>query len=220
MQYERLQLAIEGHNKREMMATFYRQKTDTEQIAIVLPGLHYNSDMPLLYYSIGALLEGGHNVLDIKTGYADLKEFQSMQSADRLEWMRKDAEAIYRTIEELENCSVSVIIGKSLGTILMGHLLKIHEGAKRSKTCWLTPLLNHDWLLEQMLSQEGHSLIVIGTADPFYDNNAIRRLEGLDKCDVLIVTDADHSMNVPDGTVESIEHLKAIISRIRGLVKT
>jgi hypothetical protein len=36
--------------------TFLRQETDTDHLALILPGLNYSCDMPLLYYSTQVML--------------------------------------------------------------------------------------------------------------------------------------------------------------------
>ena len=176
MSFDMEPLDIEGYNGKSIMNKFLKQKSGSGPLSIILPGLRYNVDMPILYYATGILLAAGHSVLSVDVRYSEIPEFMSGPSQERTNWMFKDAEAIYNTIQRLERFNLSILVGKSLGTILMSYMLKNYQDIQECKTLWLTPLLHHDLVMNQMIAHKGKSLVVIGTADSIYDDDKIARL--------------------------------------------
>ena len=49
--------------------TFFWQEDKTDHLALILPGLNYTCDMPLLYYSAQFLVAEGADVLQVKYDY-------------------------------------------------------------------------------------------------------------------------------------------------------
>ena len=110
-------LDIKGYNDGNIWNSFLKQKKGPGPISIIFPGLRYNVDMPLLYYSTGVLLEAGHSVLSVDTRYSHKQEFMAASSEERSKWMFEDAKAVFEAVNEIQGYEISVLVGKSLGTI-------------------------------------------------------------------------------------------------------
>ena len=211
-------LTIKGYNDRSIMNSLLIPGSASGPISIILPGLHYAVDMPMLYYATGILLEAGHSVLSVDTRYSGEKEFMSVSSQERAEWMFRDSEAVYEAIQDLENYSLSVMVGKSLGTIMMSRMVQKYPEIEDKKILWLTPLLKQDWVVEQIIAHKGKSLVVIGTADPHYDDDTITKLVQEGRCEVLTVLRGNHSLDVPEGVLSSMEQLQTIMKQFKDFI--
>lgn len=211
-------LDIKGYNGRDIKNSLLKQKKGSGPISIILPGLRYNVDMPMLYHATGILLEAGHSVLSVDTRYSGIQEFMAASNQERADWMFKDAEAIYNAIQRLEGYNLSVLVGKSLGTILLSYLVQNCPDIQECKMFWLTPLLQQNWVLNQMVTHKGKSLVVIGTADPNYTDDRIARLVEEGKCEVLTITRGNHSLDVPGGVLASMKQLTSIMSSFKDFI--
>lgn len=212
-------LNIEGYNGRDIMNSLLRQKKGPGPLSIILPGLRYNVDMPILYYATGILLEAGHSVLSVDTRYSGIKEFMAVSNQERADWMFKDAEAIYNAIQKLEGYHLSVLVGKSLGTIQMSYMAQTYQELSECKMLWLTPLLQQKFVLNQMVSYKGKSLVVIGTADPIYDDDKIARLVDEGGCEIMAIMNGNHSLDVPGGVLESMNQLTSVMSSFKDFIR-
>lgn len=211
-------LDIIGHNERTISNTLLRTTEKPGPTAIVLPGLRYNVDMPMLYYATGILIEAGYGVLSVDTRYSSVEGFMSASDKERAEWMFKDAEAVFHAVNALEGCKLSVLVGKSLGTIMIGHLIHAFPEMDSKKVLWLTPLIQNSWVLGQMIAHKGRSFVVIGTADPNYSDESVAKLTEKGRCEVMVVTQGNHSLDVPGGVLVSMEQLKSIMEEFKRFI--
>jgi hypothetical protein len=219
MSFEMASLGIKGYQARNTPNVFLRQKKASGPVAVVFPGLAYNIDMPLLYYSIGCLLETGYSVIAVNTRYDTQEEFLSSSGEKRREWLQDDAEGVLDAINHLEEHSLSVLVGKSLGTIQMAHLTKSYQVPRLCKAVWLTPLLRNEQVLDQMVEHEGKSLVVIGTDDQQYDDGSLAEISGNGRSTILTVLEGNHSLDVPSGVLDSMKELAVVIQSIRKFVE-
>ncbi|MHA1909056.1 MAG: hypothetical protein ACW98Y_17275 [Candidatus Thorarchaeota archaeon] len=219
MTFELEILDIKGYDGKDIFNSLLKQKKGPGPISVIFPGLHYNVDMPLLYYSTGVLLEAGHSVLSVDTRYSHKENFKTAESMERTKWMCADAKAVLDAVNALEDYQLSVFVGKSLGTIQMSYLVDKHDEVQNSKMVWLTPLLAHDWVVEQMTAHQGKSFIVIGTADPQYDDNKLAKIVEAGRSTLLNIPNGNHSLDVPAGLIESMKKNIEIMGEMREFVK-
>ncbi|MHA1480403.1 MAG: hypothetical protein ACTSQZ_03135 [Candidatus Thorarchaeota archaeon] len=219
MSFDLETIDIEGYNGKNITNKFLKQKSGSGPLSVILPGLRYNVDMPILYYTTGILLAAGHSVLSVDIRYSEIQEFMSGSSQERTKWMFKDAEAIFNTIQRLEGHNLSVLAGKSLGTILMSYMLQNNQDIQECKTLWLTPLLHHNMVIDQIIAHKGKSLVVIGTADSFYSDDKIARLVEEGKCEVMVIPRGNHSLDVPGGVLESMKQLSSIMGSFKEFIQ-
>ncbi len=219
MSFEMASLEIWGYQNRYTPNVFLRQKEEGGPVAVVFPGLRYNIDMPLLFYSIGSLLETGYSVIAVDTRYDTRDEFLSSSDERRREWLQLDAEGVFDAVSHLQDYSLSVLVGKSLGTIQMSFLTQSYQEARLCKAVWLTPLLKNEQVLNQMVGHEGNSLVVIGTDDQQYDDDALARIAKNGRSTIVSVLHGNHSLDVPSGVLESMKEHAFVIQSIRKFVE-
>ena len=218
MSFELEILDIKGYNDRDIWNSLLKQKRGPGPISIIFPGLGYNVDMPLLYYSTGVLLEAGHSVLSVDTRYSHKKEFMTASSEERSKWMFEDARAVFEAVNELQGYEISVLVGKSLGTIQTSFFVQTYDSIQNSKIVWLTPLLKQNWVVEQMTAHRGKSLIVIGTVDPHYNDDTLGKIVDAGRSKLIAIPNGNHSLDVPSGLIDSMKKNIDIMSEMKDFV--
>jgi hypothetical protein len=171
--------------------------------------------MPLLHYSIQAILASGLNVLTVDYDYSNNTEFLEQPVRARADWMVRDIEAAIRIVTEVENQEIACLVGKSLGTLAMGHLLETYEELRDAKTIWLTPLVKNPELMEQMLSYMKNAVLVIGTSDAHYDSDIIDRLNATTLLSGIVVEGANHSLEIEGDVTKSLRVLMQVVTIIQ-----
>lgn len=205
-------LSINGYNNRKLKSRLFKPDLDTDEVALVFPGLAYTCDMPLLYYTIETLITSGTNVLSVDYDYSNNQDFLKQSVRDRSEWLLGDSEAALKMITNEKNQRVVCLAGKSLGTLVLGHLLETHENLRDAKTIWLTPLIKNPQLLEQMLAYMREAVLVIGTNDSHYDRDIIDRLNASTQLSGIVIDGADHSLEIEGRITDSLRVLTQIVS--------
>ncbi len=160
------------------------------KLAIIIPGIGYTKDRPILYYSSKMLKESGYDILDVL--FSGMPE--NIMRDDSLK-IRAVELAYDQITEQLKNVNFSdyedvVFVGKSLGTIAAAKY--VSENGVAAKQIWYTPL-------EKTFSYDSKNVLAfIGDADPWSDINAIRSL-ALEKGITLEVYEAcNHSLESGD----------------------
>jgi len=209
------QLTIKGYNGKPLKNRFYKQPDETRKIALVFPGLAYNSTMPLLHYSTQAILATGINVLSVDYDYSNNQEFLQQSLRDKSEWLIGDVEAALEFITKEEKQDVVCLAGKSIGTLALGHLLETQKDLRNAKTIWLTPLIKNPDLMEQMLAYMKDAIMVIGTNDSQYDSDIIDRLNANTQLGGIVVDGANHSLEIEGDVTKSLRVLMQIVTIIQ-----
>ncbi|MBN2392313.1 MAG: hypothetical protein JXR84_16410 [Anaerolineae bacterium] len=199
-------LSITGYEHKPVPNTFIRQRDETSHAAIVLPGLGYTAQMPLLFYVTNHLLSLGADVLQVNYDYMDT--FRGLDGATRERRLFADSDAAYHTLCEQRPYTHLTIVGKSLGTQAMTHLLATQKLPARAEALWLTPVLTNAAVREQIASFAGPSLVVIGTADSYYDPALLAEIGETAMRTFAIIDGADHGMNVGDDVFRSLRALE------------
>ncbi|MGO9122010.1 MAG: hypothetical protein ACLQPD_30905 [Desulfomonilaceae bacterium] len=116
-------LDLNGYRNEVVSATFFRQETSTNHLGLLFPGYGYSGQMPLLYYPRQLLLESGADVFVLRYDYSERPDFQSASAEERDIWLRTDTLAAYERALAQGNYERVTLIGKSIGTRAIGHLL-------------------------------------------------------------------------------------------------
>jgi pimeloyl-ACP methyl ester carboxylesterase len=165
----------------------------SEKAAVVLPGARYTPGYPLLWFAREAVQQHGWTVLEVWDEWNG--------DEDPREWVATRAEA---ALSRAAGCAL--MIAKSLSTLATG------LAAERSlPAVWLTPLLDRDDVVEGLRGRTAPALLVGGTADVTWRPSLAQELG-----EVLQVDRADHSLELPDDPIGSIEVLREITDRIGG----
>lgn len=211
-------LSIFGLEDQQVPNTFFQQKRETAHLAIIFPGLRYNCSMPLLYYTTELLIRTRFDVLQVEYDYSQRKDFLTMGSKERTRVISADALAAYRTAIEQRVNEKLLLVGKSLGTLAMGHLLSQDVRKQAVRCIWLTPLFSSDHLRQQIRVSKPHSLFVAGTGDRHHIPDRFDEAVNVTKGKRLVLSGADHSLEFPNDVERSIVALGETIEAIRSFL--
>lgn len=207
-------LTILGYRNEPVPNRFLRPEGAIGCLAVLLPGFGYTLDMPLFYDSENLLLERGWDVLRVEYAYNQQPEFQDLPDQERERWLLEDATAAWRAGLEQRTYERVVLIGKSLGTLAMGHLLTMAAQPANVKAVWLTPMLSVARLREQIRQYGGPSLFVIGAADPHYDRDVLAAMQAATNGEAVVIEDADHGMDIPGDPIASLRAVEQVVAAL------
>lgn len=207
-------LPIAGYRGDPVPNRFIRPRGAIDRRAVLLPGFGYTCDMPLFYYAENLLTERGWDVLRVEYAYSRNPEFRQASDAERERWLFADVEEAWRAGLAQRTYADVALIGKSLGTRAMGHLVTTDDSSNIARTVWLTPLLGQARLRGQIEQSTASSLFVIGTADPHYDPAVLERLVAATGGEAVVVDGADHGMDIPGDPVASVQGLERIVAAL------
>jgi len=212
--YQQEKLDLKSYDGRPLPNTFFKQESDTDHLALILPGRDYTAQMPLLFYPILTLLNRGADVLRLDVHYLKRDEFQALDMNEQFRHLFDEVVAAYQIGLAQRNYQRVTLVGKSLGTLAMGHLLTTETLPPVVNAIWLTPLVRFDFLREQIKAFAGHSLFAIGTADPHYDAECLMEVQQATNGEVVTIEGADHGMNIAGDMSGSIRALDKIVQAI------
>ena len=86
-------LAITGYRNEPVPHRFLRQDEHARHVAILLPGIGYTCDMPLLYYPARLLLARGADVLRVEYAYQQREDFTATTAEEQGRWVVADVTA-------------------------------------------------------------------------------------------------------------------------------
>jgi hypothetical protein len=137
-------LNILGYKNEPVPNTLITQSRPTRHLGIILPGYRHSVDRPDLHYAARILLEQCADVLRVEYAYAR-SDFMKQPEAEQDQWISSDVVAACDAALSDRSYEKITFVGKSLGTIAMGHLLA--DSRFQNTTCvWSTPLLTVPWL--------------------------------------------------------------------------
>ncbi len=170
------------------------------ELAIVLPGLRYGCDRPLLHGTAALFERTGCDVARLEFDYAEDEAFLGAPDADQFARIAADGRDVVAHLSAMRPYERVWLIGKSLGTLTMGAALSAGLCApERTRAIWLTPSLLGTPLLSWMRDWPGRELAVLGTEDPSSRpelREALGRQPGLT---LHMVTGADHGFDHVEG---------------------
>ncbi len=205
-------LTITGYEHKPVPNTFIRQQDETSHAAIILPGLGYTAQMPLLYYIGELLLAQGADVLQVNYNYIDA--FRGLDKTVQHQWLAADSDAAYRALVAQRPYTRLTLAGKSLGTLAMAHLLTTQTLPVHTSALWLTPVLTNPAVREQIAAFPGPSLVVIGTADSFYDPGLLAAIGETATRRFAIIEGANHGMSVNNDVFHSLKALEQVLHAV------
>jgi hypothetical protein len=167
---------------------------DPGRCVVVLPGVRYFSQAPLLWFARGAAQARGWSVLELsERAPADQEPF---------EWMRDRAG---RALAATDAGTVAVV-GKSLASAAAP--LVAERGLP---AVWLTPLLVRPEVVSALAGASAPSLLVGSTADPTWADG---EQPAGDAVEVLEFDGLDHSLEVDGDPLASLDVLRQVTERI------
>lgn len=186
-------LDLKTEDGRPLPHTFY--EGGGAGLLIVLPGLHYGPDGPVLYLLAKILQRSGWDLLGLTYGF---------QAAQRFPW----TEHLQETLTETKNAidvararrpvPVLGVVGKSLGSVLLAQLCAAGSLPPEARAAYLTPPMGNPFFDETFAGSVQPAYLAIGTADGFYDEGALRALRAKRPVWVRVLEGADHGLDVAD----------------------
>ncbi len=185
------------------------QKENTNKLVIVLPGAGYSTQAPLLHFTTGAFYNKGFDVLHINYSFSR-EELSSLYERDFAKHVQL---AIDSAIND-KKYSNYYIVAKSIGTKALSYLSD-HTMFKEAKLIWLTPLLQNDAVYNAMVKSKQKGLCIFGGEDHFsFIVERFEKLKGNHHLTLKVVDGGNHSLELDENPIKSIEILKSIISDI------
>lgn len=213
------QLDIKGYRDRIVPHQLYQQPgKQPQKLAILLPGFGYINDMPLLHYAREAAVEAGLDVLRIDYAYNHDPEWAQMPDAAQTEWLYADVDAVLKAARAHNAYTQIILIGKSLGTMAMAHLLEQSAQLPDSRWVWLTPVLTDPTLRRNIVRFHPRSLVMIGTADRYFDPAVLSELAQSGPVRTEIIENANHSLEIPGDIPGSIEALGRVVKAVQQFI--
>jgi hypothetical protein len=206
-------LDVVGYQNQEVPNTFIVQRNPAQHLGIILPGYRYSPEMAPLYYAARILLEQGADVLRIEYAYYRT-DFMKQPESEQDKWISSDVFAACNRVLSDRSYEKITLIGKSLGTVAMCHLLADHRF--HAATCvWETPLLTVEWLRSRIEETRPYSLFVIGTADKFYKPDVLKHLEHVTNGRSVVIEGANHALEIPGDISKSLLALRQMVQALQ-----
>ena len=209
-------LDVAGYKNQKVPNMYFDFNSD--QIAIFLPGLGYSNDSPILYYTGSYLIQKEINILRVDYKYYECDNYLKSTKDEQKQWLIEDVNAMVETVLSGQNFKRIILIGKSLGTMALGEILLIKRNLKDAEVIWLTPLLNDEELLQQILKINNRSLLIMGTNDSRYNEDILKKVLEKKNIESLIIDGANHQLDIENNIFKSINEAKNILSKIISFV--
>ncbi len=212
---ELIRLPLQAADGRPLLHKFYRQDTDPAGLLIAFPGNHYGLDGPLLYYPCVSMQHSGWDTLALSYGFQAAMQEPTEQV---LPGLIAECTAAVQAALAVRPYPRLALLGKSMGAGLLAYLCGAVADLAGARVACLTPALGSpffDPLLERVAQP---LLLAIGTADRFYDAQALDQLRGMHPFELLLVQGADHSMNVPGDLAASLQAMQQVVEATVGFL--
>jgi hypothetical protein len=164
---------------------------DPARCVVLLPGVRYFSQAPLLWFAREAAQARGWSAVEV--------DERAPQGEDPFEWMRG------RTQHALEatDAELVVVVGKSLGSAAAPLV--------SGPAVWLTPLLTRSEIVDALAAASSPALLVGSPDDPSWGEG---ELPDNDLLEVLELPGLDHSLQVAGDPLASVDVLRTVTDRL------
>lgn len=199
--------------------TYFRQETETKHLAIILPGLNYTCDMPLLYFATQVMLSARADVVQVKYDYSGTSSGGSASTlTEKYGAMREDVSLISRLALEYRSYQQLTVIGKSLGTLAIPYLLQAGLTIQPTTCIFLTPILNELLPSVELVRKCPKTFFAIGTKDPYYDPGLVSEFRTMHPDNFMVVEGVNHSMEFESKPIQSLQVLNTIVDRMQRFI--
>jgi len=165
---------------------------DESRRAVILPGVRYFSQAPLLWFAREAAQAHNWSVIEV--------DERAPQDEEPFEWMRNRAR---RALDAASGADRVVVIGKSLGSAAAPMVT--------GPAIWLTPLLNRPEIAKSIRAATAPTLLVGSPDDPTWNGG----LEPSDPAlEVLEDNCVDHALQVSGDPLASLDVLRRVTERV------
>jgi len=213
---EIMALHVTGYKHQPVPTTFVRQATASNHLGIILPGYLHTADRAELYYAGRALQEQGADLLRVEYTYNET-DFMQRSQKEQAAWLSTDVRAACAAGLAQRAYDRITLVGKSIGTMAMGHLMADPRFHK-ANCIWLTPILTLPWLRAQIAQAKPRSLFIIGTADRFYKAAYLDEVVQATQGQSMVIEGAAHNLEIEGDIAASLDALVRIITEIQHFI--
>ena len=185
--------------------------------ALLLPGLRYTPDKPLLYYTAQALTQRGVAVAAAWVDYSR-PDFQEAEPQTRLQWLLADAEAALQAVRRRAGVKQVVLVGKSIGTLTMGALWGMGALGDLAASIWFTPLLAFPAVQKVARYTDRPALFVASEADPAHNPEGWQAVEANPNARALLLPRGDHSLENPADLADTLALHRQVLEAVVGFI--
>lgn len=188
--------------------TYNYFESNNDKICFMFSGTGYTYDKPLLYYSTALMLELGYDIVQICYSFEQLQFEQEPKAISEMVFSATNP--IVTHMLNSKPYQKSVYIGKSLGTLPIIDFYMQQDPSCSSRYVLFTPLLSFEHILQNL--QDKHAFLAIGTADPHFSQE---KLDQLNCHHLAIVENANHSLEIANDTVTSINLCQSLLKELQ-----
>jgi hypothetical protein len=171
-------------------------ENDPERCVVVLPGMQYSTQAPLLWFAREVAAARGWSALEVLDALPD--------GAEPFGWARDRARRAFD--RAAEDAGEVVVVGKSLASAAAGIVAD-----RGLPAVWLTPLLNERRVADDLSRAPRPALVVGGSADEAWAPDALAD-SGLLR--IVQLDGLDHSLQRPGDPRASLDALRAVAERV------
>ena len=185
---------------------------DPGRCVVLLPGMRYGTQAPLLWYARAAAQQQGWSALEVVDALPDDEE--------PFGWARDRAERALAAVPGAAGTGPAgeaggggvavVVVGKSLASGAAGVVAD-----RGLPAVWLTPLVREAPVAAGLLRAAAPALLVGGGADPSWEAGAVPAVAELE---VLELPGLDHSLEVPGDVAASLGALGTVTEAVAGFL--
>jgi hypothetical protein len=165
---------------------------DPSRCAVLLPGIRYFSQAPLLWFAREVAQAQGWSVVEV--------DERAPRDQEPFEWMRGQARS---ALDAAAGADLVVVIGKSLGSVAATMV--------SGPAVWLTPLLNRPEIAQALGATRAPTLLVGSPDDPTWGEGTVPENPALE---VLELPGLDHSLQVSGDPPASFDALRTVTERV------
>jgi hypothetical protein len=165
---------------------------DASRCAVLLPGVRYFSQAPLLWFAREQAQTHGWSVVEV--------DERAPEDQEPFAWMRAQAR---QALEAASGADLVVTIGKSLGSAAATMV--------SGPAVWFTPLLIRDEIVEALGSARAPTLLIGSGADPTWHGGTAPDNPALE---VIELDGLDHSLEVSGDPLASLDVLRDVTARV------
>lgn len=170
---------------------------DPARSVVLLPGIRYFSQAPLLWFAREAAQAGGWSVVEV--------DERAPRDQEPFGWMRGQAGA---ALELAAGAERIVIVGKSLGSAAAPMV--------SGPAVWLTPLLDQPAIADSINRATAPTLLAGSRADSTWADGPA---PGNAALEVLELDGLDHSLQVSRDPLASLDVLRDVTARVSAFLE-
>ena len=182
---------------------YFKQSEHSDTLVAIFPGGNYSCERPLLHYLRKSALNKNFDVLSINYGDA-FKDFEF--GVCLFDEMAYEAKKVLEICLSKNTYRKVVLVGKSIGTTLIGRIRDEMDLGYDVKQIYLTPIRES---IEDMKRYNG--LVITGTKDKLFSIDMVNQVKEMPKNIIKMFEGANHALELEGDISKTIDLHKEIL---------